>query len=236
MVARAGCPRSAARSRTRSGRRPSAAAGPASRAPCRSRGPSRYGMYSCGNHSWATLRWRSSRRPASTSSSSRRRRSRAGISGAGAVVSSIMGLRVGVLKRRVSVVGRSGGVGWCARRLTRPRQSCAATSVQACRDDACPYASGMPLYRLVGPLPELDGPIVLAALDGWVDAGSAATNALDALARERDARGRLRPRPAVRLPLAPPDARDPRRPAVVARPGRRSRSSTRTSAAATCCS
>ena len=40
----------------------------------------------------------------------------------------------------------------------------------------------MPLYRLDGPLPELDGPIVLAALDGWVDAGSAATNALDALA------------------------------------------------------
>jgi hypothetical protein len=42
----------------------------------------------------------------------------------------------------------------------------------------------MPLYRLVGPLPELDGPIVLAALDGWVDAGSAATNALDALAAD----------------------------------------------------
>jgi hypothetical protein len=40
----------------------------------------------------------------------------------------------------------------------------------------------MPLYRLTGPLPELDGPIVLAAFDGWVDAGSAATNALDALA------------------------------------------------------
>jgi hypothetical protein len=40
----------------------------------------------------------------------------------------------------------------------------------------------MPLYRLVGPLPELDGPVVLAAFDGWVDAGSAATNALDAIA------------------------------------------------------
>ena len=40
----------------------------------------------------------------------------------------------------------------------------------------------MPLYRLVGPLPDLDGPIVLAAFDGWVDAGSAATNALDAVA------------------------------------------------------
>jgi hypothetical protein len=40
----------------------------------------------------------------------------------------------------------------------------------------------MPLYRLVEPLPELDGPIVLAAFDGWVDAGSAATNALAVLA------------------------------------------------------
>lgn len=39
----------------------------------------------------------------------------------------------------------------------------------------------MPLYRLVEPLPELDGPIVLAALDGWVDAGSAATAALTVL-------------------------------------------------------
>jgi len=40
----------------------------------------------------------------------------------------------------------------------------------------------MPLYRLAGPLPELDAPIVLAAFDGWVDAGSAATNALEAIA------------------------------------------------------
>ncbi|MEO5964869.1 MAG: PAC2 family protein [Candidatus Limnocylindrales bacterium] len=40
----------------------------------------------------------------------------------------------------------------------------------------------MPLYHLVGPLPALDGPIVLAAFDGWVDAGSAATNALAVLA------------------------------------------------------
>jgi len=44
------------------------------------------------------------------------------------------------------------------------------------------YPSGMPLYRLVEPLPVLDGPIVLAAFDGWVDAGSAATNALAVLA------------------------------------------------------
>jgi hypothetical protein len=40
----------------------------------------------------------------------------------------------------------------------------------------------MPLYRLPGPLPQLDGPIVLAAFDGWVDAGSAATSALEVLA------------------------------------------------------
>ena len=40
----------------------------------------------------------------------------------------------------------------------------------------------MPLYRLAGPLPSLDGPIVLAAFDGWVDAGSAATTALAAVA------------------------------------------------------
>jgi hypothetical protein len=36
----------------------------------------------------------------------------------------------------------------------------------------------MPLYRLPGPLPALEKPVVLAAFDGWVDAGSAATNAL----------------------------------------------------------
>ncbi|HEY3333606.1 MAG TPA: PAC2 family protein, partial [Candidatus Limnocylindrales bacterium] len=41
----------------------------------------------------------------------------------------------------------------------------------------------MPLYRLAGPLPSLDGPIVLAAFDGWVDAGSAATSALAAVAQ-----------------------------------------------------
>jgi PAC2 family len=41
----------------------------------------------------------------------------------------------------------------------------------------------MPLYRLAGPLPALDGPVVLAAFDGWVDAGSAATSALAAVAQ-----------------------------------------------------
>ena len=36
----------------------------------------------------------------------------------------------------------------------------------------------MPLYRLEGPLPSLDAPVVIAAFDGWVDAGSAATAVL----------------------------------------------------------
>jgi PAC2 family len=40
----------------------------------------------------------------------------------------------------------------------------------------------MPLYRLEDPLPALDAPIVIAALDGWVDAGSAATSAVAVLA------------------------------------------------------
>jgi hypothetical protein len=40
----------------------------------------------------------------------------------------------------------------------------------------------MSLYRLEGPLPALDDPVVIAALDGWVDAGSAATSAVAALA------------------------------------------------------
>lgn len=40
----------------------------------------------------------------------------------------------------------------------------------------------MSLYHLEGSLPSLDGPIVIAATDGWVDAGSAATNALAVLA------------------------------------------------------
>ncbi len=40
----------------------------------------------------------------------------------------------------------------------------------------------MPLYQLADPLPALADPIVLAALDGWVDAGSAATAALAVLA------------------------------------------------------
>jgi hypothetical protein len=42
----------------------------------------------------------------------------------------------------------------------------------------------MPLYRLEAPLPELDAPVVVAAFDGWVDAGGAATGVLDILAEE----------------------------------------------------
>ena len=39
----------------------------------------------------------------------------------------------------------------------------------------------MPLYTLEGPLPDLDAPTVVAAFDGWVDAGSAATSVLELL-------------------------------------------------------
>ncbi len=41
-----------------------------------------------------------------------------------------------------------------------------------------PYPFAMPLYRLEHPMPALDHPILLAAFDGWVDAGSAATAAV----------------------------------------------------------
>jgi hypothetical protein len=40
----------------------------------------------------------------------------------------------------------------------------------------------MPLFRLVEPIPDLVSPVVLAAFDGWVDAGSAATSALGVIA------------------------------------------------------
>jgi hypothetical protein len=39
----------------------------------------------------------------------------------------------------------------------------------------------MPLYTLEGTLPDLEAPTVLAAFDGWVDAGSAATSVLEVL-------------------------------------------------------
>jgi hypothetical protein len=42
----------------------------------------------------------------------------------------------------------------------------------------------MPLYRLEEPLPPLDAPVVIAAFDGWVDAGSAATTVLGILAED----------------------------------------------------
>jgi hypothetical protein len=41
----------------------------------------------------------------------------------------------------------------------------------------------MPLYVLDGPLPDLEAPLVVAAFDGWVDAGSAATAVLELLAQ-----------------------------------------------------
>ncbi len=42
----------------------------------------------------------------------------------------------------------------------------------------------MPLYRLDGPPPTLDAPVVVTAFDGWVDAGSGATRVLEILAAE----------------------------------------------------
>jgi PAC2 family len=40
----------------------------------------------------------------------------------------------------------------------------------------------MPLYRLAEPRPHLETPTIIAAFDGWVDAGSAATSVLTILA------------------------------------------------------
>ncbi len=42
----------------------------------------------------------------------------------------------------------------------------------------------MPLYQLADPMPPIDEPIVLAAFDGWVDAGAAATSVLSILSDE----------------------------------------------------
>jgi hypothetical protein len=55
--------------------------------------------------------------------------------------------------------------------------------VAARSDPSLPYPSGMPLYRLDG-VPELVAPKLVAAFDGWVDAGSAATTAAGRLAEE----------------------------------------------------
>ena len=48
------------------------------------------------------------------------------------------------------------------------------------------YPSRMPLYRLIEPGPPIVDPIVVAAFDGWVDAGSAATNVLSILGDEAE--------------------------------------------------
>jgi len=51
----------------------------------------------------------------------------------------------------------------------------------------------MPLYRLEGPLPALDAPIVVAAFDSWVDAGSAASTVIEILARDATVIARFDP-------------------------------------------
>ena len=88
------------------------------------------------------------------------------------------------------------------------------------------------LYRLDDPGPAERSPSLIVALDGWVDAGSAATTAAGLDRRRRSRRRDLRRRPALRLPGPPADPRDRRRPAVRARlagvpdpprPGRRPR-------------
>jgi hypothetical protein len=44
----------------------------------------------------------------------------------------------------------------------------------------------MALYHLIEPGPPIVDPIVVAAFDGWVDAGSAATNVLSILGDEAE--------------------------------------------------
>ncbi len=51
----------------------------------------------------------------------------------------------------------------------------------------------MPLYGLEEPRPDLTEPVVLAAFDGWVDAGSAATSVLDILAADAPVIARFDP-------------------------------------------
>jgi len=55
--------------------------------------------------------------------------------------------------------------------------------VAARSDPSLPYPSGMSLYRL-DDVPELVAPKLVAAFDGWVDAGSAATTAAGRLAEQ----------------------------------------------------
>lgn len=51
----------------------------------------------------------------------------------------------------------------------------------------------MPLYQLEDPLPSLDAPVVVAAFDSWVDAGGAATTALELLAEDAPVIARFDP-------------------------------------------
>jgi hypothetical protein len=51
----------------------------------------------------------------------------------------------------------------------------------------------MSIYRLEGPLPALDAPVVVAAFDSWVDAGSAASTVIDILARDATVIARFDP-------------------------------------------
>ncbi len=72
------------------------------------------------------------------------------------------------------------------------------------------YPSPVSLYTL-DDSHDLIEPVLIAAFDGWVDAGSAATTALAILADDGDVGRDLRRRPAVRLPGSPAAARDRRR-------------------------
>jgi proteasome assembly chaperone (PAC2) family protein len=49
-----------------------------------------------------------------------------------------------------------------------------------------PYPVAVPLYRLHEPLPALEAPRLVVALDGWVDAGTAATSAAKRVAEGGD--------------------------------------------------
>ncbi len=51
----------------------------------------------------------------------------------------------------------------------------------------------MPLYHLEVPLPAFEAPVVVAAFDGWVDAGSAATTVLDVVGEGAPVIGRFDP-------------------------------------------
>ena len=71
------------------------------------------------------------------------------------------------------------------------------------------YPSPVSLYTL-DDAHDLIAPVLIAAFDGWVDAGSAATTALAILADDGGAGRDVRCRPAVRLSRPPAAARDRR--------------------------